>query len=114
MNDLKEFQSFAKRNKKIIAKNNKAVIYTRVSGAKQVENTSLETQKKECTQYALNNNLEIYGYFGGTHESAKNDERKENKRMLAYVKQNKIAIGHHLGVAKIELRRSLLICLSVR
>ena len=91
MNDLKEFQSFAKRNKKIIAKNNKAVIYTRVSGAKQVENTSLETQKKECTQYALNNNLEIYGYFGGTHESAKNDERKEYKRMLAYVKQNKIA-----------------------
>ncbi|WP_299212521.1 recombinase family protein [uncultured Dokdonia sp.] len=90
MNDLQDFVSFAKRNTKKIARNNKAVIYTRVSDFKQKDNTSLESQKLLCEEFALKNNYEVCKYFGGTHESAKTDERKAYKEMLTYVKQKKI------------------------
>ncbi len=90
MNDLQDFVSFAKRNTKKIARNNKAVIYTRVSDIKQKDNTSLESQKLLCEEFALKNNYEVCAYFGGTHESAKTDERIAYKQMLTYVKQKKI------------------------
>ena len=63
------------------------VIYTRVSSKEQMDtNQSLEWQKKYCVEYAIKNQLNIKGYFGGTYESAKNDERKEFTRMLKFVK----------------------------
>ena len=91
MSNLAQFQTFAKFTKQKTIQNNKTVIYTRVSDVKQQDNTSLDSQKKYCTDYALKKALEICGYFGGTVESAKTDDRKEFKRMLAFVKQKKIA-----------------------
>ena len=66
------------------------IIYTRVSSREQaLTNQSLETQKKHCLQYALNHDLNIIGFYGGTYESAKTDERKEFNRMISYIKTNK-------------------------
>ena len=70
------------------------VIYTRVSSKEQMDtNQSLEWQKKYCLDYAIKNKLDIKGYFGGTYESAKSDERKEFTRMLKFVKASKEKIS---------------------
>ena len=70
------------------------VIYTRVSSKEQMDtNQSLEWQKKYCMEYAVKNKLNIQGYFGGTYESAKSDERKEFTRMLKFVKSSKDKIS---------------------
>ena len=70
------------------------VIYTRVSSKEQMDtNQSLEWQKKYCVEYAIKNKLDIKGYFGGTYESAKSDERKEFSRMLKFVKASKEKIS---------------------
>lgn len=67
-----------------------AVIYTRVSSKEQAENNaSLNTQKRHCEDLARKRELRVVEYFGGTFESAKSDERKEFKRMLAFVKRHK-------------------------
>ena len=65
------------------------VIYTRVSTMEQMmENGSLETQKKLDEEYAFKNNIRIVEYFGGKHESAKTDGRKEFQRIsIEYVNQ---------------------------
>jgi site-specific DNA recombinase len=71
-----------------------AVIYTRVSTKEQADtNQSLETQKKYCLQYALKHDLNILGFFGGTYESAKTDERNEFNRMIRFVKNQKEGIS---------------------
>jgi len=90
MNKLDQFKPFAKQSKTKIIINNNAVIYTRVSDIKQSDNTSLESQKKYCTEYAIRKELTVLNYFGGTYESAKTDDRKEFKKMLDFVKKNKI------------------------
>jgi site-specific DNA recombinase len=70
------------------------VIYTRVSSKEQMDtNQSLEWQKKYCVEYAIKNKLNIKGYFGGTYESAKSDERKEFTRMLKFVKLSREKIS---------------------
>ena len=71
--------------------NNLCVIYTRVSSKDQEDNTSLESQRRYCEDYAKRKKLLVIEYFGGTHESAKTDERKELKRMLQFVKRKKIS-----------------------
>ena len=88
MTTLDKFKQFAPV-KNELGKNNNAIIYTRVSTKEQADNnTSLETQKRYCENYAKTNGLRVVGYFGGTYESAKSDERKEFKRMLKYVRQS--------------------------
>lgn len=73
------------------------VIYTRVSSKEQMEtNQSLEWQKKYCDEYAIKNKLNIKGYFGGTYESAKSDERREFNRMLKFVKASREKIAYIL------------------
>ncbi len=91
MSNLQQFQSFAKQNKKKIIVKSEAVIYTRVSGSQQEDNTSLDSQKIQCTQYATRLNLDIKEYFGGTYESAKTDDRKQFQKMISYVKKKRIA-----------------------
>ena len=84
------FQSFAKGGKKIKTNGGNCVIYTRVSTKEQADNNcSLETQKKACEHFALRAGYQVLGSFGGTYESAKNDERKEFNAMLAFVKKSK-------------------------
>ena len=88
MDKMNEFKKFSPE-RKLFGSNNNAIIYTRVSTKEQAEtNTSLGTQKRYCENYAKSNNLNVIDYFGGTHESAKSDDRKEFKRMLKFVKQS--------------------------
>ena len=88
MNTLEKLKEFAPKKNQLRQSNN-AIIYTRVSTKEQADtNTSLETQKKYCENYAKSNGYKVIGYFGGTYESAKSDERKEFKRMLKYVRQS--------------------------
>jgi DNA invertase Pin-like site-specific DNA recombinase len=88
MESLKEFKKFSPE-RKVLGGNKNAIIYTRVSTKEQADtNTSLGTQKKYCENYAKTNGFNVVAYFGGTHESAKSDDRKEFKRMLKYAKQS--------------------------
>ena len=88
MDKLQEFKKFSPKIK-AFGENNNAIIYTRVSTKEQADtNTSLGTQKKYCENYAKKNGLNVVAYFGGTHESAKSDDRIEFKKMLKYVKQS--------------------------
>lgn len=89
MNDLSDFKKFAPQAPRKLQDGNNAVIYTRVSSADQEDNTSLESQKRYCESYANKKGLNIVGYFGGTYESAKTDDRKEFNRMLTFVKRSK-------------------------
>jgi len=91
MSNLNQFQNFGKRNKEKIISNNRSVIYTRVSDIKQQDNTSLESQKIYCTEYAQKQNFEICGYYGGTYASAKTDDREAFQKMLSDVKRKKIS-----------------------
>lgn len=89
MANLKMFQSFAPQKDDKLNGGINTVIYTRVSHHSQEENTSLESQKKYCDGFAKKRGLNIVGYFGGTYESAKTDDRKEFNRMLSFVKRSK-------------------------
>ena len=89
-------QTFGKgraKNEGLITTKN-AVIYTRVSSKEQADtNQSLETQKKYCLQYALKHNLNVLGFFGGTYESAKTDERNEFNRMIRFVRNQQEGVS---------------------
>lgn len=88
-NDI--FNQFAKKeNLPAHSGKTKAVIYTRVSTKEQAENNaSLDTQLEFCENCANKKNLSVVKYFGGTHESAKTDSRKEFNEMITYVKRHK-------------------------
>src|SRR5690606_38168941 len=86
---LEDFKSFAPKDNRIRVSGKDTVIYTRVSHHSQEDNTSLESQKKYCEQFAEKKGLNVVAYFGGTYESAKTDDRAEFKRMLKFIKQSK-------------------------
>lgn len=89
MDNLSVFKHFAPKETDNSQLAKTAVIYTRVSHSSQEDNTSLESQRKRCEEYATANGYSVVEYFGGTHESAKTDDRKEFNRMLTFVKRNK-------------------------
>jgi site-specific DNA recombinase len=91
--DNQLFKSFSKGKKDIRFENDDCVIYTRVSGAKQMDGLSLETQLKGTQEHAKRNKLNIRERFGGTYESAQTDERKEFQRMIKYLKTTKHKIS---------------------
>ena len=85
---------FAKGKVNLRKVSNRVVIYTRVSTKEQADNNqSLQTQLSHCSNYAIQNKLEVVATCGGTYESAKNDERKEFNRMLTFVKKSNLKIG---------------------
>ncbi len=91
---LDQFQTFARGRVLENKTGNRCVIYTRVSTKDQADNNmSLVTQKKLCEQFCEKNELEIVGYFGGTYESAKTDERKQFNSMLSFIKKCKQPIS---------------------
>ncbi|GAA4746388.1 recombinase family protein [Flavisolibacter ginsenosidimutans] len=95
MNDLVFFEQFARGKKAQTVRSSNCVIYTRVSTKEQADNNmSLETQKRACEQFASKQGYNIIGYFGGTYESAKTDERKAFNSMLAYVKKCKEKVSY--------------------
>lgn len=89
--NLSKFSRFGRNSKtpvKIISTRN-VIVYTRVSSKEQADkNLSLETQKRAIEEFAKKNGFSILGYFGGTHESAKTDGRKEFQKMLEFIKKN--------------------------
>ena len=88
MNNLTVFESFAKGALKADSRTNNSVVYTRVSTKMQADNNlSLDTQRKACEQYAVKYGLVIQGFFGGTYESAAQDERIEFSNMLSFIKK---------------------------
>lgn len=92
---LSLFDSFAKGKKTEQTLRNNCVIYTRVSTKEQADNNmSLDTQRKTCEKHANKVGLQINGYFGGTYESAKTDERREFNKMLTFVKKSKERIAY--------------------
>lgn len=94
LNEITIFEQFAKGSKKMNGMGSNCVIYTRVSGKEQEEGYSLDTQKRECEEFAAKSGYTVLGYFGGTYESAKNDERKEFNRMLQYIKRSKAKVSY--------------------
>jgi site-specific DNA recombinase len=95
-NDLSIFKSFVKPSNQLIKPTTtNSVIYTRVSTKEQADNNmSLDTQLKLCKQFANKNGYIVMESFGGTYESAKNDERKEFNKMLSFVKKSKEKISY--------------------
>ena len=74
---------------------NKAVIYTRVSTEDQVANFSLESQSKQCRQYAEQNNLVVDKVFVEEGASAKTVEGRPTLLKLlkyCYDKKNNISV----------------------
>lgn len=63
----------------------KAVVYLRVSSKEQMEGSSIETQERICTDYALRNEYEIDRIFTEKGESAKTADRTQLKALLDYV-----------------------------
>ncbi|MFZ7144335.1 MAG: recombinase family protein [Bacteroidota bacterium] len=107
MKNLKVLKKFAKGKKVEVNSTGKyCVVYTRVSSKEQTENHSLEWQKKFCTEYAEKNGLSILGFFGGTYESAKNDERKEFNRMMRQLNQYKEKVSYILVYSLDRFSRS--------
>ena len=89
-NTLNLFKSFAPKDKNAKSKGRNAVIYTRVSDSSQETNTSLESQRLRCDEFAARKGYNVIGYFGGTYESAKTDDRKQFNKMLEFVKESDV------------------------
>lgn len=89
------FDSFAKGKTTTSDRTGNCVIYTRVSTKEQADNNmSLDTQRKYCETFALKNGYPIMGYYGGTYESAKTDERNQFNKMLTTVKKSNQKISY--------------------
>lgn len=71
------------------------ITYTRVSTKKQaVNNVSLETQLKGCIGMGEEKKIPIIREFGGTHESAKTDDRKEFEKAIEFAKDPANRVGY--------------------
>lgn len=73
----------------MIMKNNKAVIYTRVSTEKAEQETSLERQKEELSRYAKSLGFQVVHLFEDCH-SGYDVEREGLLEMLDYISEFKI------------------------
>ena len=95
MQQIDVFKLFGKGQTANQTKGTNCVLYTRVSTKEQADNNmSLETQRKACNQYAVKHKLTIVANFGGTHESASTDERKEFTNMLSFVRKSREPISY--------------------
>ncbi|MEO5948798.1 MAG: recombinase family protein [Candidatus Saccharimonas sp.] len=70
----------------------KAVIYTRVSSDRQVDNMSLGQQLKACEAYCMSNDLTVEEVFTDEGESAKTAARPKFQEMLEYCRKNKLNV----------------------
>ena len=73
------------KNSNLKIKINYAISYSRVSSKEQADNNmSLDTQIKQIRNYAKKSDYKLVQEFGGTHESAKTDERIEFNKMKKF------------------------------
>ena len=90
MNDLKEFQRFAKKQESKKAQVKEVWSYTRVSSIDQKDNYSLEIQRKSALSFAEEKGYNLVNFFGGTYESAKDDfTRKEFMKLIQSIRRAK-------------------------
>lgn len=107
MDDTNDFLKFARKgNEPERISGTNCICYTRASGKEQELGYSLETQKKAIQQYAKKNGFQIIEYFGGTYESAKNDERKHFNLMLNFARKSKEKISYILVYSVDRFSRS--------
>jgi site-specific DNA recombinase len=89
------FGPFAKGKQVQRSKGGNCVIYTRVSTKEQSDNNqSLDIQRKACEAFATKSGYPILGYFGGTYESAKTDERRHFNNMLSFIKKSRDKVSY--------------------
>ena len=74
----------------------RAIIYTRVSSEKQIDNTSLKQQEEICRDYCLLNDYEIVKIFVEKGESAKYLDRTELQKALLFCGTKKNAVDFFL------------------
>ena len=68
----------------------KSIVYCRVSTKEQADTGySLEAQRKECTKFAFNNDIEVDKVFIERGESAKTQDRTQLAKMIKYSVLNK-------------------------
>jgi site-specific DNA recombinase len=78
-----------------------AVIYTRVSSDRQVDNMSLGEQKRICEDFCRQKEFKVIKQFAEEGESAKTADRTELQELLKFCLANKNMIGH-LVVYKVD------------
>ena len=80
----------------------KAIIYTRVSDSRQVDNTSLDGQETVCREWCRANNLDVERVFVERGESAKSADRTQFQAMFGHLAQ--VAKGRisHIVVYKFD------------
>lgn len=78
-----------------------AVIYTRVSSDRQVDNMSLGEQERICREFCQRKELSIKEIFVEEGESAKSANRTQLQLLLQYCHKNRNDIGH-LVVYKVD------------
>lgn len=66
-----------------------AVIYTRVSSGRQVENASLDTQERVCTDFCERNGWQVLRVFREEGESAKTANRTQLLEALQFCRSHK-------------------------
>ncbi len=71
------------------AKKLNAIIYTRVSSSKQVDNESLDVQDQACRRYAESIGAKVIKLFREEGESAKFADRTQLINLLEYCRRNK-------------------------
>lgn len=73
-----------------------AVIYVRVSSQEQVNNFSIRTQIKECTEYLERNKITQVGLFVEEGESAKTANRTQFQNLITFIRNNKNKVDYFL------------------
>lgn len=75
----------------------RGIIYCRVSSTEQVENTSLESQERNCREYAKRENIEIITPpFIEKGESAKTANRTEFMKAISFCGNKKNKVTHFI------------------
>lgn len=72
-----------------VSKTEYAIIYIRVSSARQVQNASLETQEHACRDYCAQMGWEVLKVFREEGESAKTANRTQLQVALRFCRENK-------------------------
>ena len=72
----------------------KAVVYVRVSDARQSDNTSLEAQEEYCRSWCATNSVQVAKVFIEAGASAKSANRPEFQRMFQWLEQDHSGISH--------------------
>jgi len=80
----------------------KAVIYVRVSYAKQIENTSLDSQQEVCRRWCNTHGLDVTRVFIEKGESAKSADRTEFQALFKFLEHSPKGSISHLVVYKFD------------